>query len=98
MPANKGAPTPKIQELPNGRHRVQFRRDGTKFDRTFRSLQEAELFIAAFSDGHPTFEAFVENIYKTSEAWTSLSPGTQTTYDSRLRKITQSWARFAFKT
>ncbi len=87
MPAKKEAPTPKIQALPNGRHRVQFRRDGTKFDRTFSNLADAELFITAFSDGHPTFEAFVENIYKTSEAWTSLSEGTRTTYNSRFRRI-----------
>lgn len=78
---------PIIQITPQGTFRVQFSRNGQKFDRTFKLRTEAQSFIDKFAADTLTLEAFVETSYKKSPEFRKLKPSSKTAYTSRLTKI-----------
>lgn len=79
--------SPIIQITPQGTFRVQFSRGGQKFDRTFKVKSEAQNYVDKFAADTLTFEAFVENTYKRSQAWRKLKKSSRDGYGSRLTKI-----------
>lgn len=79
---------PQIQELSRGhkRFRVQFRRDGRKYDATFGTREEAQVYIDRYAGPAVSF-ATVANEYLASPTFRNTTENTKATYRSRLTPI-----------
>lgn len=79
---------PKIQEMSRGkkRFRVQFRRASRKFDATFYTRDEAQLYIDRYAGPDVTFATVVSE-YLASTAFRNTVANTQATYRSRLSPV-----------
>lgn len=87
MARKRAIKPPIIQITPEGTFRVQFSRDGVRFNATRKTRADAQAFIDKYAGHTLTLEVFVETSYKRSTEWRALKPTSKTAYASRLTKI-----------
>lgn len=87
MARKRVATPPIIQSTPDGTFRVQFSRDGVRFNHTSKTKAGAQAFIDKYAGHTLTFAVFVESSYKRSPEWRGLKGTSKDSYTSRLNKI-----------